>query len=546
MLNRSLCAPLGGNAMSIYRRHVRRNVLVVSIVLLTWMQVAFCLSTVFSAGTYIIPMDTGTAGQDNGMLRAYGLVYSLLRAGVPVYWVINPAKPPNGDDFATTATGQLQDFRTGTSVTSPRSYRGGPFLISSADAAKAAPVITYWQATGGDATAVHKLKSGTLNVNVATSLVRAPRLVVLKDGSESIAFNDLNAAGIPDGVGDAWSEASPDVLTESDVAGPTDIAHDDGGLFLPTSGLARYCHLSAMHLTADAGTPETVAEVRSWLGRDSQTHAYLQCESARSFESAAAGRFLTVYGLDDDGDAATGVSNRVPATPLTQIDGAFEVDSGTVDSMRAIDDDIGPYYWPGVATLINEAGAPLTQRIVMLSGRMDGSASNGRVTELAGHDYSVDLPITSNPQTNGVRLFLNSVFASDCAAAPGQPDGTLTVSAPATTGTSGITYSIEFSNPSTRPAENIRIFDALPAGSTFVVASDGGTEAGGLVTWALAAVEPGANVSVSLTVGVTVDTAYTNAAEIDYSDLTARRVISAPVDTTRDNEPVFRDGFEGP
>lgn len=43
---------------------------------------------------------------------------------------------------------------------------------------------------------------------------------------------------------------------------------------------------------------------------------------------------------------------------------------------------------------------------------LDGDNDNGRVTYLAGHDYSVALPITSNPQTNGVRLFLNSLFES--------------------------------------------------------------------------------------------------------------------------------------
>ncbi len=40
----------------------------------------------FATGSYVIPMDTDY--QDNGMLRAYGLLYRLLRAGVPVAWVI--------------------------------------------------------------------------------------------------------------------------------------------------------------------------------------------------------------------------------------------------------------------------------------------------------------------------------------------------------------------------------------------------------------------------------------------------------------------------
>src|SRR5262245_46780990 len=92
----------------------------------------------FGTGSLIIPMDTGTSGQDDGMLRAYGLVYDLLRHGVPVYWAINPAKSANGDDFAVSVSGALQDVRTGATL-APRSYRGGPFLIEASDAAEALP-----------------------------------------------------------------------------------------------------------------------------------------------------------------------------------------------------------------------------------------------------------------------------------------------------------------------------------------------------------------------------------------------------------------------
>ena len=40
----------------------------------------------FAAGSLIVPMDVDY--QDMGMLRAYGLVYELLRQNVPVRWVI--------------------------------------------------------------------------------------------------------------------------------------------------------------------------------------------------------------------------------------------------------------------------------------------------------------------------------------------------------------------------------------------------------------------------------------------------------------------------
>src|SRR5262249_17861152 len=153
---------------------------------------------------------TGTAGQNNGMLRAYGLVYALLRHDVPVYWLINPSKGANGDDFQIAVSAAVQDVRTGATVTTPRSYRGGPFVIAAADAATALPIIQSWQATAGDQTAVHRLTgAGSVSQDVAKLLIAAPRIAILKDGNETIAFNDLNAAGIPDAFGNTWSSASP-------------------------------------------------------------------------------------------------------------------------------------------------------------------------------------------------------------------------------------------------------------------------------------------------------------------------------------------------
>jgi len=182
----------------------------------------------FFPGSLIIPMDTGANGQDGGMLRAYGLVYELLRHNVQVYWVINPAKPANGNDF-TIGGGSLQDVRTGAPLAA-RSYRGGPFVIADANAAEALPIVQAWQAAAGDATAVHRLTSGSFMPDVSRLLVGAPRIAILKDGNEAIAFNELNAAGIPDAVGGTWTVASPDLLTESDIAGPTESNHADGAL----------------------------------------------------------------------------------------------------------------------------------------------------------------------------------------------------------------------------------------------------------------------------------------------------------------------------
>ena len=61
----------------------------------------------FATGSLIIPMDT--TYQDFGMLKAFGLLDKLLRAGVPISWCIKTPKAVGDTDFVASAT----DFKTG-------------------------------------------------------------------------------------------------------------------------------------------------------------------------------------------------------------------------------------------------------------------------------------------------------------------------------------------------------------------------------------------------------------------------------------------------
>src|SRR6187402_43041 len=94
----------------------------------------------FETGTLIIPMDVDY--QDVGMLKAFGLLDKLLRAGIPVQWVIKTPKvvvdAATGkfeDDFSATAT----DYKSGAAIAT-HGYRGGPFVIKLGDAAAAKPI----------------------------------------------------------------------------------------------------------------------------------------------------------------------------------------------------------------------------------------------------------------------------------------------------------------------------------------------------------------------------------------------------------------------
>src|SRR5688572_33482393 len=86
----------------------------------------------FPSGSLIIPMDIDE--QDAGMLRAFGLVYKLLLADVPVAWCIMPGKslytgstkhptnPPGAMDLMAAA----KDRRTAATLSTVR-HRGWPF-----------------------------------------------------------------------------------------------------------------------------------------------------------------------------------------------------------------------------------------------------------------------------------------------------------------------------------------------------------------------------------------------------------------------------------
>jgi len=379
--------------------------------------------------------------------------------------------------------------------------------------------------------------TGTFTADVAKTLTAAPRIAVLQDGFEAIAIGDFNAAGIPDSAGAAWAAASIDVLSEATVAGPTTTSHVDGGLW-NADGTARYCNVTSMHYDATARTPEVVQEVRSWLNANPGNHAFMECQATATFENA--GHFLTTAGIRDDNPNGNNppapLVNRFPDDPLTQLDGAFNADTGAVDSIGLA---AGSTFAPGVRTLVNQQNRAITSRIIWLSGRLDGNNADGKVTYLAGDDYSTATPLSANPLTNGAKVMLDSLFESGCATASGgQPVVTLTKAGPATTSGNQITYTIRYANTGTGTANNATITDPIPAGSTFVSASNGGSNAAGTVTWTLGNLAVGASGSVTVTVGVTADGAYANRAVIAFKiGVTPRTVTSNTVTTTRDTRP---------
>ena len=486
--------------------------LVAASALITALWSASASADEFEPGTLVIPMDVHY--QDAGMLRAYGLVYELLRNHVPVRWVIRSDKSFGEEDFTASAV----DVQTDAAIVD-HGYRGGPWVIDAADAEEAMAIVTAWQATYPE-TAVHEVTEG-FEAEVARYLVVAPTIGMHADGNEDIARDYLLAAAIPDALLDpTWPDTSPDMIEPEELAGPTDVDHADGALF-DEDGDPVYCQFMSMHWgvgNAEA-IPEAVAEVREFLNHP--THFFAECQAVSAFENLDPhGFFLTPNGLlfADTPDA---VDFHNHGSPYAQLDGPFETVGG---SEPAYSLPVGDAYKAGGVVMMTAAGVPEGEQDVWMTGYLDGACppdalecgSFGKVSYLGGHQYSTDTPMTAHPDSQGARLFLNSLFEAPCATLIGLPIVNLAADAPELVLVPEVTFVIAYANAGDVTALAATLVDPLPPGTTFVSATNDGALVGNDVVWDLGNLGPGEGGDVSVTVQLADPGLYDNAVRLEY------------------------------
>ena len=130
----------------------------------------------FPVGSKIINMGVVPQTVANG-LKPYGLVYALLKANIPVKWIINPNKVKDGVDFSHNGV----------------DYKGSAFVIS-ADFLSAS-VITIFNTWTAKGVVVNNTVS-PLTVGVTYTIKTAPFWVMdAQNGQIAVGF--LNAAEIP-------------------------------------------------------------------------------------------------------------------------------------------------------------------------------------------------------------------------------------------------------------------------------------------------------------------------------------------------------------
>ena len=248
-----------------------RSILFAVAVLVAVAQPARAADRTFQPGSLIIPMDLSY--QDTGMFQAYGLLYALLRNGIHVHWVIDPGKtyhaancnsasdpcdwdceiegsgikcayPTMSPDMTATTKVIWDDKEQAArdSTLGTHRYRGGPFVIDSADRDAALAIIDVWNdpsqwaanpfamRTIFHVVTVHEATDAFVG-NVQKEMIAAPTIAVFADGNEPIATNYLRSAGIPQSNGAEFptakcganncgpGTANPDMLTEEAIMG---------------------------------------------------------------------------------------------------------------------------------------------------------------------------------------------------------------------------------------------------------------------------------------------------------------------------------------
>src|SRR3989442_12486627 len=120
----------------------------------------------------------------------------------------------------------------------------------------------------------------------------------------------------------------------------------------------------------------------------------------------------------------------------------------------------------GSVQLVVQVGSPLPNGTLITNGAYN--IDSNETAPLAG--ASITTTVTSDPILN--------ISKTD------SPD-------PAVAGTDNINYTLSYSNTGTANASGVVITDTVPANTTFVSATAGGTLAAGVVTWNIGALNSG-------------------------------------------------------
>lgn len=292
----------------------------------------------FEAGSLIIPMDEchqyagatdvstsrtaprcycPSATADDGVIKAYGLIYRLLENGITVSISISDAKTEiAGTDFSITAAEPVKlynrstntsssFFKRGLSCANPSAttpnvkidYRGAPFIISAADAPAALALIKNGTTTGVGGRGKFTASTFTsVDVHVAQAAFTARIARTYKGAPKPIALLNLDGGstgGASSGISVLTSYLNSAGLNTTGAGGTACAPGTVYGTFSSNADFLNdclvtkeYATLWAPHWDAETNTqlPQVLGKISSFV--DSGKALFAECASIMTFEAA--------------------------------------------------------------------------------------------------------------------------------------------------------------------------------------------------------------------------------------------------------------------
>jgi hypothetical protein len=404
--------------------------LLVTISLILGGGIAMAGTKTFPAGSYIFPVDPcwqpnndpnvitqpsycDSDKDDQGIFHVYGMVYDLLKLGVPVYWIIQPNKSTPHDIDMSIIKGGSNPAVTiyhSTALSSSGSiaqidYSGGPFVIDINDITpdiqtQAEQIIGI--AAGGNIYTSSKIHQANYDFSAEVDKILSgtpPKVAVLGEGATQVLLDYLKASGLGNRVFGIF-----DTLSSTDII---------------NGGLSDYQLIWAPHwILADEVTDPTdqvavVSKIRQFI--ESGNSGFFECASIESLEGS--------YNVPDPGKSVNGVSgtgflvDKNKPSPriegnggtqdvnkivwednsyfLTQCSGwQYMPTGGHIHNLRANQQPTPDYeYNTTVSRFIHDVDdAGITGYSPLgfdyyVGGRINGAPTQGYVSYLAGHKY---------------------------------------------------------------------------------------------------------------------------------------------------------------
>jgi uncharacterized repeat protein (TIGR01451 family) len=426
-------------------------------------------------GTYVIAMDNTLQGSGgNFNLRAYGLAVRLLHAGVPLKWVIEPAKTKDGIDF----TANASRIAPSAAASASRDFRAGPIAVHPGYETEALAVITSFNAASGTDVNVYQL-SQNATVNVAETLVHKPKVATISQGGDVSIHTDIfAAAGMLSGV------------HYETITNPASL-----------NGSSCYTVATEPHNSLKNITATVAANVKTFV--QSGGNFLGQCESVESYTTRG-----LLSGFSSKGNLGGTMTFDNHGEPYAQFQGGLTDEGGSVTSFKLTSD-------PGKRIAYSSTDGANYKAYV---GRIDGftGRSGGYVHYLAGHNYKG----TGITDINGKRMLLNAVLRSadrpfgcgitinaDLAIVKTVNNATPNVG-------SQVTFTLQATNNGPSPATGVTVADPLPSGYTFVSANPAAAYDSNGGTWTIGSLACGATTSLTISATVNPSGTYLNTAII--------------------------------